>query len=38
MEIFKDSTVQALKVCLKNADGIILVALNNNKTHITCYG
>ena len=28
MEIFKDSTVQALKVCLKNADGIILVALN----------
>lgn len=28
MEIFKDSTVQPLKVCLKNADGIILVALN----------
>ena len=28
MEIFKESTVQAMKVCLKNADGIILVALN----------
>ena len=28
MEIFKDSTVQALRVCLKKADGIILVALN----------
>ena len=28
MEIFKDSTVQAFKECLKKADGIILVALN----------
>ena len=28
MEIFKDSTVQALKVCLKKADGITVVALN----------
>ena len=28
MEIFKDSTVQALNAFLKNADGVILVALN----------
>ena len=28
MEIFKDSTLQALRVCLKWADGIISVALN----------
>jgi hypothetical protein len=28
MEVFKDSTVQALKGCLKWGDGIILVALN----------
>ena len=28
MEVFKDSTVQALRGCLKWGDGIILVALN----------
>ena len=28
MEIFKDSTVQALRLFLKKADGITLVALN----------